>query len=56
MKSADIIFEKPLVGFPAYFQKTMTYLEVKTPLQHLQIKYPDYIKTNKATLFSLFQI
>lgn len=29
-----------------------TYLEVKTPLQHLQIEYPDYIKTKKVTPFS----
>jgi len=29
-----------------------TYLEVKTPLQHLQIKYPEYIKTKKVTPFS----
>lgn len=29
-----------------------TYLEVKTPLQHLQIAMPDYIKTKKTTPFS----
>lgn len=29
-----------------------TYLEVKTPLQHLQVEYPDYIKTKKVTPFS----
>lgn len=29
-----------------------TYLEVKTPLQSLQIKYPDYIKTKKTAPFS----
>ena len=29
-----------------------TYLEVKTPLQHLQIDIPDYVKTKKVTPFS----
>lgn len=29
-----------------------TYLEVKTPLQHLQLNIPDYVKTKKATPFS----
>jgi sugar fermentation stimulation protein A len=29
-----------------------TYLEVKTPLQHLQVDYPDYVKTKKTTPFS----
>lgn len=29
-----------------------TYLEVKTPLQHLQIPIPDYVKTKKVTPFS----
>lgn len=29
-----------------------TYLEVKTPLQNLQVEYPDYIKTKKVTPFS----
>lgn len=29
-----------------------TYVEVKTPLQHLQIDYPDYIKTKKVTAFN----
>lgn len=29
-----------------------TYLEVKTPLQQLQITIPDYVKTKKATPFS----
>ena len=29
-----------------------TYIEVKTPLQNLQIDYPDYIKTKKVTPFS----
>ena len=29
-----------------------TYLEVKTPLQHLQIDSPDYVKTKNVTLFS----
>ncbi|APM39860.1 DNA/RNA nuclease SfsA [Clostridium kluyveri] len=29
-----------------------TYLEVKTPLQHLQVEYPNYIKTKKVTPFS----
>ncbi len=28
------------------------YLEVKTPLQHLQIDIPDYVKTKKMTPFS----
>lgn len=29
-----------------------TYLEVKTPLQNLQLDIPDYVKTKKATPFS----
>lgn len=29
-----------------------TYIEVKTPLQNLQINYPDYIKIKKTTPFS----
>lgn len=29
-----------------------TYLEVKTPLQHLQLIIPDYVKTKKVTPFS----
>lgn len=29
-----------------------TYIEVKTPLQNIQIDYPDYIKTKKVTPFS----
>ncbi|WP_026882011.1 DNA/RNA nuclease SfsA [Clostridium akagii] len=29
-----------------------TYVEVKTPLQHLQVEYPEYIKTKKVTPFS----
>lgn len=29
-----------------------TYLEVKTPLQHLQIDIPSYVKTKKVTPFS----
>ena len=29
-----------------------TYLEVKTPLQHLQLDIPDYVKTKKQTPFS----
>lgn len=29
-----------------------TYLEVKTPLQHLQFDIPDYVKTKKQTPFS----
>ena len=29
-----------------------TYLEVKTPPQHLQVEYPNYIKTKKVTPFS----
>ena len=28
------------------------YLEVKTPLQHLQVDIPDYVKTKKVTPFS----
>lgn len=28
------------------------YVEVKTPLQHLQVEYPEYIKTKKVTPFS----
>ncbi len=28
------------------------YLEVKTPLQHLQVDVPDYVKTKKVTPFS----
>ena len=29
-----------------------TYIEVKTPLQHLQISIPDHVKTKKVTPFS----
>ncbi|MBQ9325616.1 MAG: DNA/RNA nuclease SfsA [Clostridia bacterium] len=29
-----------------------TYLEVKTPLQHLQVDVPDWVKTKKVTPFS----
>lgn len=29
-----------------------TYLEVKTPLQHLQLDIPEYVKTKKVTPFS----
>ena len=29
-----------------------TYLEVKTPLQHLQLEIPDWVKTKKVTPFS----
>jgi sugar fermentation stimulation protein A len=29
-----------------------TYLEVKTPLQFLQVDIPDYVKTKKSTPFS----
>lgn len=29
-----------------------TYLEVKTPLQHLQLEIPDYVQTKKVTPFS----
>lgn len=29
-----------------------TYIEVKTPLQHLQIEVPEYVKTKKTTPFS----
>ena len=29
-----------------------TFLEVKTPLQHLQVEVPEWVKTRKATPFS----
>ena len=29
-----------------------TYLEVKTPLQHLQVDIPEWVKTKKVTPFS----
>lgn len=34
------------------FRVGNTYIEVKTPLQNLQIDYPDYIKIKKTTPFS----
>ena len=55
--TGNMIYREQILGISKLdFLVGNTYLEVKTLLQHLQIKYPDYIKTNKATLFSLFQI
>jgi DNA-binding protein, stimulates sugar fermentation len=51
-KDNEVLREKFLGISKLDFLVGNTYLEVKTPLQHLQIKYPDYIKTKKVTPFS----
>jgi len=51
--TGNIIYREQILGISKLdFLVGNTYLEVKTPLQHLQIEYPDYIKTNKATSFN----
>ena len=48
----DVQREKFLGASKLDFLVGNTYLEVKTPLQHLQLDIPDYVKTKKQTPFS----
>ncbi|MFL0195855.1 DNA/RNA nuclease SfsA [Clostridium sp. WILCCON 0269] len=51
--SENEVFREQFLGVSKLdFLVGNTYLEVKTPLQHLQVEYPDYIKTKKVTPFS----
>lgn len=48
----DVLREQFLGISKLDFLAGNTYIEVKTPLQHLQIDYPDYIKTKKISDFN----
>lgn len=48
----DVQREKFLGGSKLDFLVGNTYLEVKTPLQHLQMEIPEWVKTKKVTPFS----
>lgn len=50
---ADTIFREQVLGISKLdFLVGNTYLEVKTPLQSLQVDIPEYVKTKKVTSFS----
>ena len=48
----DVQREKFLGASKLDFLVGNTYLEVKTPLQHLQVDIPEWVKTKKVTQFS----
>ncbi|MBP2651473.1 MAG: sugar fermentation stimulation protein [Firmicutes bacterium] len=49
----NIVLREQFIGISKLdFLVGNTYIEVKTPLQHLQIEYPDYIRTKKNMPFS----
>lgn len=48
----EVLREKFLGDSKLDFLVGNTYLEVKTPLQHLQIEIPDWVQTKKVTPFS----
>lgn len=48
----EVMREKFLGESKLDFLVGNTYLEVKTPLQHLQINIPEWVKTKKTTPFS----
>lgn len=53
LKSNNSVLREQFLGISKLdFLVDDTYIEVKTPLQHLQIDYPDYIKTKKVSAFN----